>query len=106
MTHTETRMPRYWWMPFIIGVFFTPLAIYIAALSWGFGHGDGFADRMLFPLKWPLWSLIGETPAEYMVGFTLYPVYGVILSVAYRAGRLWWASVALLAFHSVCFVLV
>ena len=104
MALSATSKPRYWWWPFVAGVLVTPLAIYIAVISLGYGHGDGFTDRVLFPLKSVLWPLVGEVPAEYLAYFMQFPVYGAILAAACRVGKLPWASAALIFFHFVCYI--
>lgn len=104
MAQSTNIPPRYWWLPLAVGVAATPITIYVAVLSWGFGHGDGRADSVLFPLKSLLSPLLGEVPAENVVYFTQFPIYGVILAVACRVGKLAWASAAIILFHVVCYV--
>jgi hypothetical protein len=83
---------------------FTPVAMWIAVLSYGFGHGDGKADDALFPLHDAMRSLIGVIPAERAMYFGQYPLYGVFLSLAARYRKLLIAVGLLIVFHMACCV--
>ncbi len=99
---TTTR----WWWPILLGVLVTPFAMGLAVLSHGFGHGDGFADEVLFPLHRPLRCLIGsENIAAIAMYFGQFVVYGIVLALAARSRRFLIIASLVVAFHVASFIL-
>lgn len=74
-------------LAWIIGGFATEgIAICIAYLATGAGHGTSVPWLLLFPLSLPIGRHLGSVA---VIGFSLilYPSYGIVLAVASRRGR-------------------
>jgi len=96
--------PRFWWWPWAACVAFTPVAVALAVLSHGWGHGDGSADDVLFPLHRPLRILVGELPAERLIYYCQFALYGVLLSIAARYRKLALGVGCLACLHLACYL--
>ncbi len=82
---TDNNAPRLWWIPFPISVLLTPLMVGISVMSFGYGHGDAWANNFLFPLYKPLTALLQNSLfAERIVYLLQFPLYGVLVSVGVR----------------------
>lgn len=93
-----------WWLPLVFSLGFTPIAIFLAIVSHGFGHGSGWADDILFPLHRPLRIAINsEVMAENLIYFFQYLIYGLFLSYASYRGRFKIALALLIVFHVCCY---
>ena len=83
----------------------TPIAMGLAVLSHGFGHGDGSADDVLFPLHRPLRILLrSENIAALTLYFGQFAVYGIVLALAVRRMRFLLIASLLVAFHVASFL--
>lgn len=81
-----------------------PALLYLALLSAGGGHGDYYWAKIFFPytmLSTRIFSVI--TPTFLAGAIVELPLYGLILSISARAGRLGLAVGVLLTAH-VCAV--
>jgi hypothetical protein len=102
-------MRRVW--PFFVGsLLLTPALIWVALLSAGGGHGDYVWAKVFFPftiLSTNIFRVV--TPVFLGVGLVQTPLYGLILGVFAKSGRLLLASCWLLLVHIsavvACFVL-
>lgn len=93
-----------WWIPLALALIFTPIAIFSAVLSQGFGHGSGWADDILFPLHRPLRIAIhSENIASSIIYFLQYFAYGSFLSYALYGGYFKIAFALLIVFHVCCY---
>ena len=93
-----------WWMPLVFLVIFTPIAIFLAVLSHGLGHGSGWADDILFPLHRPLRIAIQSWETASSVIYLLqYFVYGLLLSYTSYRGHFKIALALLIVFHVCCY---
>lgn len=93
-----------WWMPLVFSLIFTPIAIFLAVLSQGFGHGSGWADDILFPLHRPLRIAINSwISASNLIYFLQYFAYGLFLSYASYRAHFKIALALLIVFHVSCY---
>lgn len=77
------------WKPFIASIIVTPLAVLIAFMSAGFGHGDYWGAKLIFPYTM-LAALFLAPDASYLVKaflliilpITQFPIYGLVLTFA------------------------
>ncbi|WP_164102525.1 hypothetical protein [Candidatus Laterigemmans baculatus] len=103
---SDPDIPERWWWPGLFGVLATPVAMVLAVISHAFGHGDGFADDLLFPLHRPVRILLrSENVAAYIMYFGQFALYGVVLALAARRHRLLVTVSVLVSFHIASFLL-
>ena len=88
------------WKPILALLALTPMALFLALVSSGAGHGDYLWARILFPytmlltlrfdsITWPLiWLAIVQ-----------FPSYGVVLGVANKHHRILLAAFGVLTMH-------
>jgi hypothetical protein len=89
--------------PFVVSLFWTPVALAMGIMSAGAGHGSYTIAKILFP-----YTMLSTVRNESItLGWMLfavvqYPIYGLIVSAARnrKAGLL-----ALTIFHSLCVIL-
>ena len=92
-----------------VGILLTPVAIYLAVLSGGMGHGDYALARVLFPYSMLLTRVTGDTISPGLIGlaFAQFPLYGVAIGWATTRNRTWQVVAPLTLFHlvavAVCF---
>jgi len=66
----------------LIGVVFTPLALWTAFASAGAGHGSYFLAKLLFPYSMLLTRTAGDTITTPLIGLALvqFPLYGWLVA--------------------------
>lgn len=81
-------------------LFFTPVALFLAVVSAGSGHGDYLWARILFPYTMLL-TLRFDTITGPLTWLAIvqFPSYGVVLGVANKYRRILPAAFGLLAIH-------
>lgn len=91
----------------LAGIVFTPLALWIALVSAGGGHGDYNLAKMLFPAQM-LSTLLTTSISRFAIGtaFIQYPLAGVVAGSFFRIGIRpgITASITLVVLHGVLVV--
>lgn len=101
-------MRRSW--PFVVvSIVLTPPLLYVAAASAGAGHGSYFWAKVLFPYTMLAAKVMNAiTPALSGLAIVQVPIYGLLLGLGAKAGRLLVVIVGVVVVHAVvvtaCFV--
>ena len=90
------------WVPVIISLLVTPIALLLGIGSAGAGHGDYRLAMILFPYIMLSTSLFNSiTPPFIILAIIQFPVYGLVLGYADERGRLVSMSILLAVVHGV-----
>src|SRR5690242_17468490 len=69
------------WMPFLISLIVTPVALVLGMMSAGLGHGDYFLAKWLFPYTMLSTVLFGSITIPFLLlGIAQFPIYGFLVS--------------------------
>jgi hypothetical protein len=72
----------------IVGVLFTPVAILLAFISAGAGHGNYVWARVFFPYSILLTNATGSITTSLMVLAVMqFPLYGLVCGVGFSASK-------------------
>jgi hypothetical protein len=83
----------------IVGVAVTPIALFLALVSSGAGHGDYLAARLLFPASMLTAALFGQmTAPALLLSFVQFPTYGWLFGESSKP-TLRWLWLAPVVFH-------
>jgi hypothetical protein len=76
------------WLGALLGALVTPLALFVAMISAGAGHGDYLAARLLYPVPMLLTWITGDTITNISLAlaFAQFPVYGYLVGRFRPAG--------------------
>jgi hypothetical protein len=97
------------WAPIIYSIPVTIVCFFFGAASAGVGHGSGLPFAVLFPYWFALLE-IGEALRFTGLGMGVglfgmvllvlqYPLYGLVIGIAWLKGKLIWAATVLIALH-------
>jgi hypothetical protein len=84
----------------LLGIFVTPVLLFIVVVAAGGGHGTYWLAKTFFP-----WTMMATAVTKSIVqpfiafAFAQYPLYGIILDWMRASGRLKPAALALAAVH-------
>ena len=93
------------WAPIIFSIPLTLVCFLLGAASAGVGHGDALPLLVLFPYSGALTTLAEELRFRdlsliFILSIVLqYPLYGLVIAVAWQKGKLIWAATVLIALH-------
>jgi len=94
------------WKPMIASLVLTPVALFLAVVSGGAGHGDYLWARILFPYTMLSTLRVGSITGPFIwLAIVQFPVYGVALGVANKNHKILPAAFLLLAIHSVAAII-
>src|ERR1700733_6050682 len=87
---------------FVVGcMVLTPLLLYVAVASAGAGHGSYFWAKALFPYTMLAAKVVNSiTPALEGLAVVQVPIYGLLLGLGAKAGRLLRIVVSLVVIHT------
>jgi hypothetical protein len=90
-----------------IGVVITPVAVMLAIISGGAGHGHYEFARLFFPYTMLLTRFVGDTITGPLIGLALaqFPLYGAVIGITRSKPSAAVAGVLLLVAHTVAVVL-
>lgn len=89
-----------------IGVLITPVAVTLAVMSGGAGHGHYEFARLFFPYTMLLTRLVGDTITLPLMALALaqFPLYGEIIGFAKSKGSAAIAAVLLVVAHTIAVI--
>lgn len=94
------------WVPLVLSIIVTPLALVLGLFSAGGGHGNYVLARILFPYTMLSTAAYGSiTDLFFAVAIAQFPVYGVALAVAALFRQMRAGLIVLLVIHMVTVVL-
>lgn len=69
------------WVPIVVSIGLTPIAIFLGLASAGAGHGNYFLAKVLFPFTMLSTALFGEINLLcFIFALIQYPLYGCLLA--------------------------
>ena len=98
-------------IPFVLSLILTPIFLLIAFLFAGAGHGTYFVSKILFPFTMLSTVVADQISLSFVVVAGLqFPLYGLLVGLANRVGRLRNAILLISVIHSIavslCFVFI
>jgi hypothetical protein len=90
------------WKWVVVGALITPVAVWLAVMSGGAGHGDYVSAKLLFPYSMLLTRSAGDSITSPLIGLALaqFPAYGLVGTVLASRPHRALAIVALSALHA------
>jgi hypothetical protein len=87
----------------LAGVLLTPVAVFLAILSGGGGHGHYEFARLFFPYTMLLTRVTGDIITTPLMGLALFqfPVYGAAIGYAAVHRRALWTFVSIAVVHAI-----
>jgi hypothetical protein len=93
------------WAPIIFSIPLTIVCFIVGAASAGVGHGDALPLVVLFPYSVALTTLAEVSGSRdlsliFILSIVLqYPLYGLVIAVAWLKRKLIWAVIVVIALH-------
>jgi hypothetical protein len=99
------------WESIVISIILTPVALFLALVSAGSGHGNYLVAKLLFPYTMLSTVVAGEISLIFLVlAFLQFPIYGFILALGAQAEKMKSVAYTIAAIHVfgvlLCFLLV
>ena len=89
------------WVPIIVSLILTPIALLLGIGSGGGGHGDYFWAKILFPFTMLSALLFGSITVPFiLLAVTQFPLYGIGVGYAHGGGRSARLAIILLLAHT------
>ena len=89
------------WKPVLISVCLTPIFLFLGAMSTGAGHGSYLVTKLLFPFTMLSTVAFHSIRIPFVVlAIIQFPIYGIVLGVGLRHGRLHQTVIWLIVLHS------
>ena len=93
---------RKFWIPVIVSIIATPLALLLGLASAGVGHGSYRAAMVLFPYTMLSATVFDSITIPFIIlALVQFPLYGVALGYANERGRTTSVAILLVVLHSV-----
>lgn len=90
------------WVALASGIAFTPVAVVLAVMSAGAGHGDYFAAKLLFPFTMLSTHWLGSiTDPMIAVALIQFPSYGIVIAIGAWKRKDIVAALALVVLHGI-----
>lgn len=91
---------RSFWIPVIVSLVVTPIALLLGVGSAGAGHGDYRLAMMLFPYTMLSTAVFDSITVPFIaLAIIQFPLYGVVLGYANQKGRFGWVTILLGVVH-------
>ena len=89
------------WVPIIVSLILTPIALLLGIGSGGGGHGEYLWAKILFPYTMLSASLFGSITVPFILpAVAQFPLYGIGLGYAHGGGRIARLAIILLLAHA------
>ena len=89
-----------WKIPFVFTYVLTPIAVFLAIISGGAGHGDYFSAKFLFPYTMATASVFDQIYIPFAIlALFQFPIYGYILKKVNETNKIIKASLIILVLH-------
>jgi hypothetical protein len=93
---------RKFWVPLIVSLIVTPIALLLGVASAGAGHGDYRLAMILFPYTLLSAVIFDSITTPFIIlAIIQFPLYGIALGYANKKGRLAAMSILLCVVHGV-----
>lgn len=96
---------RSFWIPVIVSLVVTPIALLLGVGSAGAGHGDYRLAMMLFPYTMLSTAVFESITVPFIaLAIVQFPLYGVVLGYANQKGCFGWVTILLGVVHGLAWL--